>query len=84
MARRKIKNLFRNAQGKWCIDITVKKRRVIRVIGDSKREAEAALAESDPYQFQWWAAAGDEKLKDGDVRRGYLSRMKKQRDNSAL
>jgi integrase len=44
MAKRKIRNLFRNAQGKWCIDITVKKRRVIRVIGDSKREAEAALA----------------------------------------
>jgi integrase len=44
MAKRKIRNLFRNADGKWCIDITVKKRRVIRVIGDSKREAEAALA----------------------------------------
>ena len=44
MAKRKIRNLFRNAQGKWCIDITVKKHRVIRVIGDSKREAEDALA----------------------------------------
>ena len=43
MAKRKIRNLFRNAQGKWCIDITVKKRRVIRVIGDDRREAEDAL-----------------------------------------
>jgi len=43
MAKRKTRNLFRNTQGKWCIDITVKKHRVIRVIGDSKREAEVAL-----------------------------------------
>jgi integrase len=44
MAKRKIRNLFRNSQGKWCIDITVKKRRVIRVIGISRREAEDVLA----------------------------------------
>jgi len=44
VAKRKIRNLFRNAQGNWCIDITVKKRRVIRVIGDGKKEAEDALA----------------------------------------
>jgi integrase len=44
MAKRKIKNLFRNHRGKWCVDITVKNRRIIRVIGDDRREAENVLA----------------------------------------
>lgn len=44
MAKRKTKNLFKNPGGKWCIDVTMKGRRVIRVIGDDKRAAEEALA----------------------------------------
>jgi integrase len=44
MAKRTIKNLFKNRQGKWCVDITVGGKRRIRVIGPDKRQAEMALA----------------------------------------
>jgi integrase len=42
--RRRFKNLFQNQRGDRCIDLSVHGRRVIRVIGKSKKEAEAALA----------------------------------------
>jgi len=41
--KRPIQNLVKNAAGKWCVDITVNKKRIIRVIGDSKKEAQKVL-----------------------------------------
>jgi len=37
-------SIKRNRRGKWVIDFTCKGKRITRVIGESKREAEAALA----------------------------------------
>lgn len=42
--RRPIKNLFRNKNGDWCIDLSFHGRRFIRVIGRNRRGAEDALA----------------------------------------
>lgn len=44
MAKRQTRNLFRNDRGRWCVDVTANGRRVIRVVGDDKREAERKLA----------------------------------------
>jgi integrase len=44
MAKRKYKNLFQNGDGNWCVDITVNGKRIIRVIGKSRKDAEDALA----------------------------------------